>query len=178
MRPRSYKHGLNDVGLDKWDQRIAELLKEAPKPTLNELRYLIEQKRAMSISLDDLRPEVRPMVDGFLTDCRAAGLNVLITCTSRTLPEQAALYAQGRTSPGAKVTNAKPGQSAHNYGLAIDVVPLINGKPDWNGDDPCWQILGQIGQARGLEWFGAPGSPYKEDPHFQHPGWRALAGIG
>lgn len=178
MRPQSWKCGLAGSRLDEWDQRISELLGDAPKSPFNELRYLIEQKRAVSHSLDDLRPEIRPMVDGFLADCRAAGLDVLVTCTARTLAEQAALYAQGRTTPGRKVTNAKPGQSAHNYGLAIDVVPLVNGKPDWEGDDPCWQVLGQIGQARGLQWFGAPDSPYKEEPHFQLPNWRALAGIG
>lgn len=131
----------------------------------------------MSRSLDDLRPEVRSQVDAFLASCAAAELDVLVTCTSRTLEEQAALYAQGRTTPGPKVTNAPPGTSAHNYGLAVDVVPMVNGKPDWQGADSCWQQMGALGQAAGLEWFGAPGSPYKEEPHFQLPNWRTVAGV-
>lgn len=130
-----------------------------------------------SRSLDDLRPEVRPLVDTFVAALKAAGIDYLITCTLRSNDEQAALYAKGRTSPGPRVTNAQPGQSAHNYGLALDIVPIVNGKPDWNGADPVWQSIGEIGEECGLEWFGAPGSPYPEEPHFQLPGWRTVAGL-
>jgi peptidoglycan L-alanyl-D-glutamate endopeptidase CwlK len=38
------------------------------------------------------------------------------------------LYAIGRTKPGKKVTKAKGGTSYHNYGLAFDIYPFINGK--------------------------------------------------
>jgi peptidoglycan L-alanyl-D-glutamate endopeptidase CwlK len=131
----------------------------------------------MSRSLDDLRPEVRSMVDAFLASCAAAGIDVLVTSTSRTNEEQAALYAKGRTAPGPKVTNAPPGQSAHNFGLAIDIVPMVNGKPDWRGADLVWQQVGALGQAAGLEWAGAPGFPFPEEPHFQLPNWRTVAGI-
>ena len=132
-----------------------------------------------SRSLDDLRPEVRPLVDAFLAACAAATppIDVLVTCTLRSTAEQAALYAQGRSTPGHIVTDAPAGRSAHNYGLALDVVPMVNGKPDWNGRDPVWQQLGVLGQAAGLEWAGEPGFPFPEMPHFQHPQWRTLAGI-
>ena len=130
----------------------------------------------MSRSLDDLRPVMRPMVDPWLADCRAQGIDILVTCTLRTMDEQAKLYAQGRTSPGPIVTNAKAGQSAHNYGLAMDVVPIVNGKPDWTGVGPIWVELSNLGQARGLQWLGAPDSPFKEQAHFQHPQWKTLAG--
>ena len=46
--------------------------------------------------------------------------------TLRTFAEQDVLYAQGRSKPGKVVTNAKGGQSYHNYGLAIDIVLLID----------------------------------------------------
>lgn len=131
----------------------------------------------MSRDLNDLRPEIRPMVNAFLTDCVADCIDILVTCTSRTMEEQAALYAQGRTAPGRIVTNAKPGQSAHNYGLAIDVVPIMNGKPDWDGEHPIWQKIGALGQLRGLQWLGAPGSPFKEMAHFQHSNWRTVADL-
>jgi peptidoglycan LD-endopeptidase CwlK len=130
-----------------------------------------------SRSLDDLRPEVRPQVDAFLAACAAAGVDVLVTCTLRSNDEQATLYAQGRTAPGHIVTDAPAGRSAHNYGLALDIVPLVNGKPDWNGHDPVWHQIGDLGLAAGLQWAGAPGFPFPEEPHFQHPNWRALAGI-
>lgn len=54
----------------------------------------------------------------------------------RSHAEQAALYARGRTTPGPRVTNARPGQSRHNHtpSQAIDVIPIVGGRPspaDW-----------------------------------------------
>lgn len=117
------------------------------------------------------------MVDEFLASCKDAGLDILVTCTLRSNEEQAALYAIGRTAPGEHVTDAPPGRSAHNYGLAIDVVPIVNGKLDWNRKDPIWQQVGELGVAAGLTWLGSPNSKFPEKPHFQHPNWRALAGL-
>lgn len=48
---------------------------------------------------------------------------ILVLHGYRSIEEQNALYAQGRTAPGKRVTNAKGGQSAHNFGMAIDVAP-------------------------------------------------------
>ena len=135
----------------------------------------------MSRSLADLRPEIRPMVDAFLEECVRQGIDVLVTCTARSNDEQAALYAKGRTvaplGHAHIVTDAPPGQSAHNYGLAIDVAPIVNGKLDWKGSDPVWQQMGKIGQDAGLEWAGEPGFPFPEEPHFQLPNWRKVVGI-
>lgn len=50
-----------------------------------------------------------------------------ITSGKRLTDQQAALYAQGRTLPGPIVTDAPPGTSAHEFGLAIDVAPVIKG---------------------------------------------------
>ena len=130
----------------------------------------------MDRSLDDLKPEFRAMVDPWLADCKAAGIDMLVTCTLRSNEDQAVLYAQGRTTPGDVVTNAKPGQSAHNYGLALDIVPVVHGKPDWSGSSPVWTEIANIAQARGLQWLGAPDSPFHEQAHFEHPQWKQLAG--
>lgn len=129
----------------------------------------------MSRALSDLRMEFRALVDPWLDACAAAEIDVLPTCTLRTAEEQTALYAQGRTTPGHIVTNAKAGQSAHNYGLAIDVVPIVNGKADWSGTSEPWKQLAKLGQDGGLEWLGAPGSRFVEMAHFQMPGWRRIA---
>jgi peptidoglycan L-alanyl-D-glutamate endopeptidase CwlK len=102
---------------------------------------------------------------------------MLVTCTLRTNAEQEQRYAQGRTTPGSIVTDARPGFSAHNYGLAMDVVPIVAGKCVWNTSDPAWRTLGALGQAAGLDWAGAPGFPFHELPHFQMPNWRQLAGL-
>jgi peptidoglycan L-alanyl-D-glutamate endopeptidase CwlK len=117
------------------------------------------------------------MIDSFLAACETAGADLIVTCTLRSNDEQAALYAQGRTKPGHIVTNAKAGHSAHNYGLALDIVPMVNGKPDWHGSDPIWKQIGELGMAAGLTWLGAPGSSFPEKPHLEHPHWRTLAGL-
>jgi len=128
----------------------------------------------MSRDLNLLHSLMRPKVDAFLQQVKEAGIDMIVTCTYRSGPEQNALYAQGRTLPGPIVTRAKAGQSAHNFGMAIDVVPIVNGKADWNGHDLVWQEIGQIGQKCGLEWYGAPGSKFPELPHFQLPNWETF----
>lgn len=124
-----------------------------------------------SRSLDDLRPAVKAKAECFLGKAKAAGHDVLITCTLRTMDEQAALYAQGRTVPGKRVTKAKPGQSAHNFGLAFDFVPMIGGKPEWSGKHPVWQELGAMAEACGLEW-GGRWRGFLDLPHCQEPNWK------
>lgn len=131
----------------------------------------------MSRDLADLKSGFRELVTPWLADCEAAGIDVLVTCTLRTGQDQAVLYAQGRTTPGPIVTNAKPGESAHNYGLGIDVVVMVHGKPDWSGTSPLWTEIANLAQARGLQWLGAPDSPFKEQAHFQDPNWRQTAGL-
>ena len=109
----------------------------------------------------------------FLTRCKAAGLFVLVTCTARSAKDQAGLYAQGRTTPGAVVTWAKPGESLHETGRAFDVVPLRNGKPVWGttgADLALWQQVGALGIACGLEWAGRWPAKRREFPHFQFTG--------
>jgi peptidoglycan L-alanyl-D-glutamate endopeptidase CwlK len=129
----------------------------------------------MSRDLNLLDARFRPMADAFLAACASVQIDVIVTCTFRSSGEQMALYNQGRLTPGPIVTNAKPGQSAHNYGMAIDVVPVVNGKCDWNGHDLVWQEIGHIGQSRGMTWLGAPGSSFPEMAHFEHPNWRELS---
>jgi peptidoglycan L-alanyl-D-glutamate endopeptidase CwlK len=135
----------------------------------------------MSRSLNDLHPAMQPMAAEFLNNCKAAGIDLLVTCTWRSGAEQDALYAQGRTTPGSIVTRAKAGQSRHNHtlsgrpaSLALDVVPLRLGKPVWAASDAIWQDVGRIGKACGLEWAGE-WKRMREFPHFQHPNAKAMA---
>lgn len=126
-----------------------------------------------SRSLTDLHPRVAVLADRLLERCRAEGIDLLITSTYRDHESQAALYAKGRTAPGPKVTNAKPGQSFHNWRVAFDVVPLVDGKAIWN-DDKLWQRIGAIGVELGLEWAGNWKS-FREMPHFQFTNGLKLA---
>jgi peptidoglycan L-alanyl-D-glutamate endopeptidase CwlK len=127
-----------------------------------------------SRSLDDLLPPVKERVEKFLNAAKAAGIDLLVTSTYRDNASQDALYAQGRTTPGKKVTNAKAGQSWHNYKCAVDVVPIVAGKPRWDVKDEVWQQVGALGKAAGLEWAGN-WTKFKEMPHFQYTGGLTLA---
>jgi peptidoglycan L-alanyl-D-glutamate endopeptidase CwlK len=132
-----------------------------------------------SRSIDDLHPAVKRRARLFLDACKANGIDVLVTSTYRDAESQQALYDQGRIKPGRKVTNAKPGQSWHNWRCAFDVVPIRNGKPVWGtaGDDAAlWQRIGKIGKQCGLEWAG-DWVRFKEFPHFQFTGGLSLADL-
>ena len=127
-----------------------------------------------SRSLDDLLPEVKEKAEDFLALCKHEGIDLLVTSTYRDIESQNALYAQGRTTPGKIVTNAKGGDSFHNWRCALDVVPLVNGKPDWDGSHPVWAKLGELGKISKLEWAGE-WKTFKELAHFQYTGGLTLA---
>lgn len=120
----------------------------------------------MSKLLSDLQLPVRLAAEEALKDCHEEGLEVLITCTFRSGAEQDALYAQGRTKPGSKVTNAKAGQSFHQYRVALDLYPLVNGKPDFSGKAKEWHLIAAIFKKYGFEW-AYEWKRFKEMPHFQ-----------
>lgn len=120
-----------------------------------------------SRSISELTPEMQVLCKAFIAECKKQGIDVLITSTYRDFESQDALYAQGRTKPGNKVTNAKAGYSFHNFRVAFDVVAIVNGKPDWN-DFNLYKRIGQIGKEVGLEWAGDWVS-FKELVHFQLP---------
>ena len=103
-----------------------------------------------SRNLDDLLPPVKQRVEQFIAKCEEQGIDLIITSTYRDIESQNALFAQGRTAPGNIVTNAKGGESYHNFRCAVDVVPIVNGKPDWNGAHPVWKQVGEIGKTCGL----------------------------
>ena len=130
-----------------------------------------------SRDLEDLHPKVAAMAKELITRCQAEGIDLLVTSTYRDAEAQASLYAQGRTKPGKIVTNAKPGESFHNWWVAFDVVPLRHGKPVWNttgSDGELWEQVGILGESVGLEWAGR-WRKFREMPHFQFTGGLTLA---
>jgi peptidoglycan LD-endopeptidase CwlK len=120
----------------------------------------------------DLHPTVEVMAKEFVVRCAEKGITVLITSTYRDIESQNALYAQGRTAPGRKVTNAKGGQSHHGFRVAFDFVPMIHGKPQWD-DDYLFYQCGKIAEIIGLEWGGS--WKKKDLPHCQFTGGLSLA---
>lgn len=158
----------------------------------------------MSRSIKDLDQTMQWNANLFVRVAEANGLDVLIYCTRRTMREQAKLYRRGRplyqirrkadeldkrwgrpdlaallleVGPqyGRTVTNAAPGQSLHNYGLAFDGVPLEYGEPQWQTTDPAWRAYGTVVRASGLVW-GGDWEGFKDYPHAQRPAvdWRDL----
>ena len=124
-----------------------------------------------SRKLTDLLPVVQVKAKAFLAAAKAEGIDVLITSTYRDNQSQDELYAQGRTRPGKIVTNARGGQSFHNYRVAFDFVPVIGGKAVWN-DLALFRRLGKIGKSLGLEWGGD--WKFRDYPHLQYTGGLTL----
>jgi peptidoglycan L-alanyl-D-glutamate endopeptidase CwlK len=128
-----------------------------------------------SRNLDDLLPKVKTLAEAFISACAAEGIDILVTSTYRDYESQNALYAQGRTTPGNIVTNAKAGQSFHNYRCALDFVPIVNGKADWN-DMALFTKCGEIGEKLGLTWAGR-WTTFKEVAHVQYSGGLSLSDL-
>ena len=125
-----------------------------------------------SRDIKDLHQKVQPLCEKFLDECKKSGIDILVTSTYRDVASQNALYAQGRTTPGHIVTNARGGQSFHQFRVAFDTVPVICGKPVWDAMQ-VWLSIGHIGKSCGLEWAGDWKS-FPEKPHFQFTGGLSL----
>lgn len=134
----------------------------------------------MSRDIADLLPPVKTRAEALLKTAKDAGIDLIITSTYRSNEEQAALYAQGRTKPGLVVTNARPGESWHNWRCAFDVVPIRNGKAVWNTTGPdgdLWRKVGELGESVGLEWAGRWTGKLREMAHFQYTGGLTTADL-
>jgi peptidoglycan L-alanyl-D-glutamate endopeptidase CwlK len=99
------------------------------------------------------------------------GVRLRFTHTLRTIEEQNFLFSQGRTRSGSIVTNSRGWQSIHNYGLAFDIVILLdedkNGtfeKAVWNGKHFNF-VVSEL-EKLGFEWGGR--WKFKDKPHFQY----------
>jgi len=128
-----------------------------------------------SRKVEDLHPKVAELCRKFINACLAEGINVLITSTYRDHESQDALFAQGRTTPGRKVTNARAGSSWHNWRCAFDFVPIVNGKAMWD-DHRTFIRCGEIAESVGLEWAGRWKS-FSEMAHCQWTGGLTLADL-
>lgn len=120
----------------------------------------------MTNSLDELLPVVKDRCMHFMAECHNQGITLKVTGTYRSFEEQDALYAEGRTTRGPIVTNAKGGQSLHNWRVAFDCVPIVNNVAVYN-DKALWTKIAHIAASCGLEWGGSWAS-FPDDPHFQY----------
>ena len=109
--------------------------------------------------------------------CESAGLKVAIGETYRTVAEQDALYAQGRTKPGNKVTNARGSSysSQHQWGIAFDFY-RADGKGAYNEDGDFFGRAATIAKNLGLAW-GGDWKSIVDKPHVYLPDWGSGTGI-
>lgn len=131
------------------------------KITLDRIKLLHPKLRDEAL---DIYQEICHALKG-KAECR-------FTFTLRTFAEQNELFAKGRTKPGTIVTRAKGGQSWHNYGMAVDIVLLVDGKASWDiktdfdkDGRSDWMEVVDIFKRYGWEWGGD--WKFFDPPHFQ-----------
>ena len=128
-----------------------------------------------SRNIDDLHPAVARGCREFIRRMNKAGFaHVGISSTYRDNVHQDWLFAQGRTRPGNIVTNARGGQSIHNYGLAFDFFLNIRGQ-EFN-NPRFFDTGGKIWQEMGGVWGGAWRS-FPDRPHCEYLGGLTLASL-
>lgn len=88
-------------------------------------------------------------------------IRMRVTDGYRSHAQQNELYKKGRTTKGPVVTWVKAGYSYHNYGLAVDVCTIENGKAYWREKD--YKLFNNEAVKFGAEW----GIKFKDKPHFQ-----------
>ena len=116
-----------------------------------------------------LLPHVKPYARALYFKARDNGIAINIISGTRTYAEQDALYAQGRTTAGSIVTNARGGYSNHNFGIAFDVGVFSGNR--YLPESPLYKAVGALGMELGLEW-GGNWTSIVDQPHFQlRPAW-------
>jgi peptidoglycan L-alanyl-D-glutamate endopeptidase CwlK len=125
-----------------------------------------------SRDISQLHPTLQRAAQGLIQRMAVKGYPVLITSTYRDNEMQNYLYSQGRTRSGSIVTNAKGGQSIHNYRLAFDICKNIKGQ-EYN-DAKFFSTVGAIGREMGLTW-GGDWASFPDRPHFEFTNGLTLA---
>jgi peptidoglycan L-alanyl-D-glutamate endopeptidase CwlK len=163
------------AGPETWSA-IYRRIVPAPKPAATPAAGVA----AMAIDKVDPRSEetiatllanVQPYARALVHKAAAAGIMVKVISGLRTFAEQEALYAQGRTTKGKIVTNARGGHSNHNFGIAFDI-GVFDGTR-YLDESPLYAAVGVLGMELGLEWGGS-WKTIHDEPHYQlRPTWAA-----
>jgi peptidoglycan L-alanyl-D-glutamate endopeptidase CwlK len=133
----------------------------------------MDYKKVSRERIAKLQPAVAQKALDALEQAWKEGLPILVVQGLRTFAEQNGLYAQGRTKSGSIVTNAKGGQSSHNFGLAFDICLYVNGKPIWTVNSQ-WKRFVTIVKSKGFSW-GGDWKSFKDYPHFEMLFGKSLA---
>ena len=141
---------------------------------INVFTLLSRSEKNMGSGMD---PKVKALALELVKRAYHEGINVQITSGFRSYAEQNRLYAQGRTAPGSVVTNARGGQSIHNFGLAIDyvIVSEDGSKAIWVVNDK-WRRVADIGKSLGFQW-GGDWKSFVDPPHLDFQKGYSLASL-
>jgi peptidoglycan L-alanyl-D-glutamate endopeptidase CwlK len=124
--------------------------------------------------INTLHPAIQADARAAINELERQGVKVRVTSAYRSPEEQARLYSLGRSRGGNVVTNARAGQSYHNYGLALDVVEIRDGRPIWQKE--AFIPIARVFKKYGFKWGGDFNS-FKDYPHFEKTygyNWRQL----
>jgi peptidoglycan L-alanyl-D-glutamate endopeptidase CwlK len=156
---------------------------QAPSPasrTINIDLTSLDERSAKNVAT--LHTRVQEIFRNWILECqilaKAHGYEYKAISGNRTWEEQAKIYAQGRTAPGKIVTNAKPGYSNHNYGIAVDMGVFKEGKY-LDGSKPSeaetfHRKAAVIAEKYNIEWGGSWKS-FKDYPHFEYKTGKTLS---
>lgn len=129
-------------------------------------------------NLDGVHPNLVKVMKAAIVN---SPVDFTITEGIRTLKRQQELYAQGRTKPGIRVTNADGIRNKSNhqakadgFGHAVDLYPFFLGQVQVNHKDTIKNLklisdhIKKVAKELGIEitWGGDWKSPY-DPPHFE-----------
>lgn len=117
----------------------------------------------MITDVNALHPYFRDKVQLLITICKTKGIELAFVETYRTHAKQAEYKGMGK-----KYTRSGAGKSKHQYGFAVDLVPIVNDSAVWH-NNVLWRKIGVVGERLGLRWGGRWKYPF--DPgHFEWTG--------
>lgn len=118
---------------------------------------------SMITDLEALHPYFRDRIKTLIANCRAKGIELAVVESYRTHAKQNEYKVMG-----SKYTSSGAGRSKHQYGLAVDLVPIVDSVAVWD-NKALWLKVGVEGEKLGLRWGGRWRKPY--DPgHFEWTG--------
>lgn len=162
---QSHSLSLSNSPLPSLPKSSPQPTKEStPKPTSEAKASEWQADPRSEKNLATVQPQLQKLGRELLRRLSAEGLTFKVTSGNRTKEEQAALYAIGRTKPGAKVTWTM--KSRHIGGRAIDLTLFSGKNPVW--ESKHYDRAGEIGRELGLVW-GGDWKRTKDRPHFELP---------
>lgn len=118
-----------------------------------------------------LHPLLQAKIVQLKAECEKQGLIIGISECLRTVAEQDAMYAKGRTTSGNIITNAKGSSysSQHQWGIAFDFY-RADGRGAFDNSDKFFNKVGKIAESIGLGW-GGDWTSIVDLPHCYLPTW-------